>query len=77
MPLKEGFRRIEQISTEAGPPFNRVVRLRVALPGTLTQQGFRAFNDIYVVTLGKWGIYNGGSNPVARSNVCPGNQSSR
>jgi hypothetical protein len=23
------------------------------------------------VTLGKWGIYNGSINPVARSNVCP------
>ena len=40
-------------------------------PAPFTEQGFRAFNEIYVVTLQKWGIYDGKTNPVARSNVCP------
>ena len=34
-------------------------------------QGFREFNESYVVTLGKWGVYTDKVNPVARSNVCP------
>src|SRR5690606_34623670 len=35
---------------------------------------FREFNESYVVTLERWGIYQGGAeplNPVARTNVCP------
>jgi len=40
-------------------------------PGQFTEQGFREFNQSYVVTLGKWGVYDGKVNPVARSNVCP------
>src|SRR5690606_26670368 len=36
-----------------------------------TEAGFRAFNEIYVGTLEKWGVVSDGCNPVARSNVCP------
>ena len=71
LPLREGFRRIEQIITEAGRPLTALCACELRSPAPFTEQGFRAFNEIYVVTLGKWGIYNGGSNPVARSNVCP------
>src|SRR6202030_2976338 len=39
--------------------------------GQFTEQGFRAFNETYVVTLRKWGVFDGKVNPVARSNVCP------
>ena len=35
------------------------------------EDGFRAFNQVYVVTLKAWGIVDGDRNPVARSNVCP------
>jgi hypothetical protein len=40
-------------------------------PAPFTEQGFRAFNEVYVVTLEKWGLFGGKVNPVARSNVCP------
>ena len=40
-------------------------------PAPFTEQGFRAFNEVYVVTLQKWGLFDGKVNPVARSNVCP------
>jgi hypothetical protein len=40
-------------------------------PAPFTEQGFRAFNESYVVTLQKWGLFDGKVNPVARSNVCP------
>jgi len=71
VPLREGFRRIEQILTEAGRPLTALCACELRSPAPFTEQGFRAFNEIYVVTLGKWGIYNNGVNPIARSNVCP------
>jgi hypothetical protein len=71
LPLSEGFRRIEKIITDAGRPLTALCACELRSPAPLTEQGFRAFNEIYVVTLGKWGIYNGNINPVARSNVCP------
>jgi hypothetical protein len=40
-------------------------------PAAFTEAGFRAFNEHYVKTLAEWGIYDGTTNPVARSNVCP------
>ena len=40
-------------------------------PAPFTEQGFRAFNEVYVVTLERWGLFDGKVNPVARSNVCP------
>jgi hypothetical protein len=40
-------------------------------PQPFTDQGFRGFNEVYVETLAQWGIYDGKTNPVARSNVCP------
>ena len=40
-------------------------------PAAFTDEGFRNFNEHYVKTLREWGIYDGKSNPVARSNVCP------
>lgn len=40
-------------------------------PAPFTEQGFRAFNEIYVGTLSRWRIYNDNINPVARSNACP------
>jgi hypothetical protein len=33
--------------------------------------GFLSFNQHYVKTLAEWGIFDGTTNPVARSNVCP------
>jgi len=36
-----------------------------------TEAGFKAFNELYVGTLRTWGLFDGQTNPVARSNVCP------
>ena len=33
--------------------------------------GFANFNQHYVKTLAEWGLFDGTTNPVARSNVCP------
>jgi hypothetical protein len=40
-------------------------------PGAFTEDGFRKFNEHYVKTLAEWKIFDGSTNPVARSNVCP------
>jgi hypothetical protein len=69
--LAEGFERIERIIMEAGRPLTSFCACELRSPAPFTEQGFRAFNEIYVVTLGKWGLFDGKVNPVARSNVCP------
>jgi hypothetical protein len=69
--LMEGFARIEAAIKAAGRPLTAFCACELRSPGQFTEQGFRAFNESYVVTLGKWGIYDGKVNPVARSNVCP------
>jgi hypothetical protein len=69
--LAEGFSRIERIITDAGRPLTSFCACELRSPAPFTEQGFRAFNEIYVVTLGKWGLFDGKVNPVARSNVCP------
>jgi hypothetical protein len=71
VPLVRGFERIERIITGAGRPLTAFCACELRSPAPFTEQGFRAFNEIYVVTLQKWGLFDGKTNPVARSNVCP------
>ncbi len=69
--LAEGFRRIEALLAAAGRPLAAFCACELRSPKPFTQDGFYAFNKIYVVTLEQWGIVEGDRNPVARSNVCP------
>jgi hypothetical protein len=69
--LADGFARIETIIKANGRPLTAFCACELRSPGQFTEQGFREFNESYVVTLGKWGVYDGRVNPVARSNVCP------
>jgi len=71
VPLNEGFAQIEVIIRAAGRPLTAFCACELRSPGQFTEQGFRQFNESYVLTLGKWGVYDGKVNPVARSNVCP------
>jgi hypothetical protein len=71
VPLAEGFERIERLIKDAGRPLTSFCACELRSPAPFTEQGFRAFNEIYVVTLEKWGLFDGRTNPVARSNVCP------
>jgi hypothetical protein len=71
VPLKQGFERIERLITAAGRPLTSFCACELRSPAPFTEQGFRAFNEVYVVTLQKWGLFDGKVNPVARSNVCP------
>src|SRR5262249_23523416 len=57
VPLMEGFARIEAVIGDAGRPLTAFCACELRSPGQFTEQGFRAFNESYVVTLGKWGLY--------------------
>jgi hypothetical protein len=71
VPLDEGFRRIEQMIGATGRPLTAFCACELRSPAPFTETGFAAFNKIYVETLERWKIYDGATNPVARSNVCP------
>ena len=71
VPLQQGFERIEAIIKAAGRPLTSFAACELRSPAPFTEQGFRAFNEIYVGTLARWGVFDGKTNPVARSNVCP------
>src|ERR1043165_7523185 len=71
VPLAEGFARIEQTIRAAGRPLTSFCACELRSPAPFTEDGFRAFNEIYAGTLRRWGVIQGDTNPVARSNVCP------
>jgi hypothetical protein len=71
VPLEEGFRRIEKIIGAAARPRTAFCACELLSPAPFTESGFAAFNKVYVGTLERWSIYDGKTNPVARSNVCP------
>jgi hypothetical protein len=71
VPLAQGFERIAQLIAQAGRPLTAFCACELRSPAPFTEQGFRSFNESYVVTLQKWGLFDGRVNPVARSNVCP------
>src|SRR6185295_484980 len=71
VPLVQGFERIERFITAAGRPLTAFCACELRSPAPFTEDGFRAFNEIYAGTLRKWGVMAGDTNPVARSNVCP------
>jgi hypothetical protein len=71
VPLAEGFRLIEKTLQAAGRPLTAFCACELRSPAPFDEAGFEAFNKEYVGTLARWGIFDGATNPVARSNVCP------
>ncbi|MGY4477511.1 2-amino-5-chloromuconate deaminase CnbZ [Bradyrhizobium sp. USDA 3364] len=71
VPLKAGFERIAKILEAVGRPLTAFAACELRSPAPFTEDGFRAFNEIYIETLIAWGVMRDGVNPVARSNVCP------
>lgn len=69
--LEEGFAAIEAYLGARGRPTTAFCACELRSPAPFTEDGFAAFNRIYVGTLERWGIFRDGDNPVARSNVCP------
>jgi hypothetical protein len=71
VPLAQGFVSAESMMRAAGRPLTAFCACELRSPAPFTEEGFRAFNEIYVGTLRRWGLFDGSANPVARSNVCP------
>jgi hypothetical protein len=71
LPLAAGFERAEAFLAGRGRPPTAFCACELRSPLPFTDDGFRNFNEHYVETLARWGIYDGTTNPVARSNVCP------
>jgi hypothetical protein len=71
VPLEEGFTRIKRYLSELGLKPTALCACELRSPAPFTEEGFQAFNRVYVGTLERWGIMQGDDNPVARSNVCP------
>lgn len=71
IPLATGFVAIESHLRGLGRPTTSFCGCELRSPEPFSEAGFRAFNEVYVGTLARWGLYRDGINPVARSNVCP------
>ena len=73
VPLAQGFERVEAIIRARGRPLTAFCACELRSPAQFSDAGFKSFNEHYVATLAKWGIYDAQAktNPVARSNVCP------
>jgi hypothetical protein len=71
LPLLEGFAAIESHIQSQDRPMTAFCACELRSPEPFTEQGFKDFNQQYVGTLERWGLYKDGVNPVARTNVCP------
>jgi hypothetical protein len=71
VPLAQGFAQIAEYIQAAGRSLTSFCACELRSPAAFTDEGFRNFNLHYVKTLAEWGVYDGKTNPVARSNVCP------
>jgi hypothetical protein len=71
LPLAEGFAQAANYIQGAGQKLTSFCACELRSPAAFSEAGFLAFNQHYVKTLSQWGIFDGTTNPVARSNVCP------
>lgn len=71
VPLVRGLDRIEVFLKMAGRPLTAFCACELHSPAPFTEEGFTAFNQLYVGALERWGIYRDHKNPVARANTCP------
>jgi hypothetical protein len=70
-PLRVGFERIAAHLAALDRPLSAFCACELRSPEPMSEDGFLAFNRLYVGVLSDWGIATEGRNPVARSNVCP------
>jgi hypothetical protein len=71
IPLADGFEQVTKYIRAAGRPLTSFCACELRSPAAFSEDGFLRFNQHYVQTLARWGLYDGTTNPVARSNVCP------
>jgi hypothetical protein len=71
LPLAEAFAAIESHLGSLGRPTMALCACELRSPAPFSEQGFVDFNKAYVQTLERFGLFENGVNPVARTNVCP------
>ncbi|MBN9006767.1 MAG: hypothetical protein J0H40_15300 [Rhizobiales bacterium] len=71
VPIAEGFARVAEIIKAADRPLTAFAACELRSPAPFTESGFKSFNGEYTKFLDQWGLLKSGTNPVARSNVCP------
>jgi hypothetical protein len=71
LPVAAGFEAIARHLAAIGRPLTALCAAELRSPTPFSMGGFQDFNRGYVDVLERWGLVQGGLNPVARSNVCP------
>lgn len=77
LPLTQAFAAVEAHLARINRPLTAFAACELRSATPFTEQGFYDFNQAYVKTLARWGIYQEAKagqpavNPVARTNVCP------
>jgi hypothetical protein len=75
LPLRDAYAAVEAHLKSIGRPSTAFAACELRSPEPFSDQGFYDFNQVYVRTLERWGIYKDDdddpTNPVARTNVCP------
>ena len=77
LPLADAFAAVEAHLNSLGRPLTAFAACELRSATPFSEQGFFDFNQAYVKTLARWGIYQEAQgerkavNPVARTNVCP------
>jgi len=71
LPVHSGFAAIERHLASLERPRTALCAVELRSPRPFSMQGFAGFNHGYVEVLKRWGLFPGGVNPVARSNVAP------
>lgn len=66
-----GFERIARLLDEHSCPRTALCAISLRSPRPYSFQGFADFNAAYTSLLQSWGVFVGGANPVARTNVAP------
>lgn len=69
--LTDGFEAIAAHLKARGRPLAALCGCELRSPAPFSEDGFVEFNRHYVQTLERWGLVEGETNPVARTNVCP------
>jgi hypothetical protein len=71
LPYRRGFDRIERHLGAEGRPRSALCGIELRSPRPFTFDGFAGFNAGYARILEGWGLFVGGVNPVARTNIAP------
>jgi len=71
VPLADGFEFVKRRLARLDRPTSSVCAFELRSPAQFSEADFKSFNRDYAGVLTEWGLMDGDTNPVARTNVCP------